>query len=108
MFENTLGPSTPYDRKHVIDLGHEVLDTLVTATSYVGSVPSLQAVSHQKYGGNEAVIGLARSEARHRRREFFIHGAPWLEAGLLAPGVVFQDNTFGQRNPVERVIQEIK
>lgn len=40
--------------------------------------------------------------------EFFVDGAPWLHAGLFELGMHFQQETFGERNPVERVFQEIK
>lgn len=43
-----------------------------------------------------------------RDAEFFVDGAPWLQAGLFELGVHFQHETFGNRNPVERVFQEIK
>ncbi len=40
--------------------------------------------------------------------EFFVDGAPWLHAGLFALGMHFRHETHGDRNPVERVFQEIK
>jgi transposase-like protein len=40
--------------------------------------------------------------------EFFVDGAPWLQAGLFELGMHFRHETFGERNPVERVFQEIK
>lgn len=40
--------------------------------------------------------------------EFFVDGAPWLHAGLFELGMHFHHETFGERNPVERVFQEIK
>jgi transposase-like protein len=40
--------------------------------------------------------------------EFLVDGAPWLHAGLHELGVHFRQETFGDRNPVERVFQEIK
>jgi putative transposase len=40
--------------------------------------------------------------------EFFVDGAPWLHAGLFELGMHFRHETFGERNPVERVFQEIK
>lgn len=40
--------------------------------------------------------------------EFFVDGAPWLHAGLFELGVHFRHETHGDRNPVERVFQEIK
>lgn len=43
-----------------------------------------------------------------RNAEFFVGGAPWLQAGLFELGMHFRHETFGQRNPVKRVIQEIK
>ena len=43
-----------------------------------------------------------------RDAEFLVDGAPWLHAGLRALGVHFRQETFGERNPVERVFQEIK
>jgi putative transposase len=43
-----------------------------------------------------------------RNAEFLVDGAPWLHAGLHELGVHFRQETFGDRNPVERVFQEIK
>jgi transposase-like protein len=43
-----------------------------------------------------------------RDAEFFVDGAPWLQAGLFELDVHFHHETFGERNPVERVFQEIK
>jgi transposase-like protein len=43
-----------------------------------------------------------------RNAEFLIDGAPWLHAGLHELGGHFRQETFGDRNPVERVFQEIK
>jgi transposase-like protein len=40
--------------------------------------------------------------------KFFVDGAPWLHAGLFGLGLHFRHETFGERNPVERVFQEIK
>ena len=40
--------------------------------------------------------------------EFLVDGAPWLHAGLFELGLHFRHETFGERNPVERVFQEIK
>ena len=40
--------------------------------------------------------------------EFLVDGAPWLQAGLFELGMHFRHETFGERNPVERVFQEIK
>lgn len=40
--------------------------------------------------------------------EFLVDGAPWLQAGLFQLGIHFRHETFGERNPVERVFQEIK
>ena len=40
--------------------------------------------------------------------EFLVDGAPWLHAGLFELGMHFRHETFGNRNPVERVFQEIK
>lgn len=40
--------------------------------------------------------------------EFFVDGAPWLQAGLFELGMHFRHETHGERNPVERVFQEIK
>ncbi|UWG48120.1 Transposase [Halanaeroarchaeum sp. HSR-CO] len=40
--------------------------------------------------------------------EFFVDGAPWLHAGLFELGMHFRHETFGERNPVERVFQKIK
>ena len=40
--------------------------------------------------------------------EFFVDGAPWLQAGLFELGMHFRHETHGDRNPVERVFQEIK
>ena len=40
--------------------------------------------------------------------EFLVDGAPWLQAGLFELGMHFRHETFGDRNPVERVFQEIK
>ena len=40
--------------------------------------------------------------------EFLVDGAPWLQAGLHELGMHFRHETFGERNPVERVFQEIK
>ncbi len=39
---------------------------------------------------------------------FLVDGAPWLHAGLSTLGVSFRHETFGERNPVERVFQEMK
>ncbi|UWG48119.1 Transposase [Halanaeroarchaeum sp. HSR-CO] len=43
-----------------------------------------------------------------RDAEFFIDGAPWLQAGLFEHGVYFRHETFCEQDPVERVFQEIK
>ena len=40
--------------------------------------------------------------------EFLVYGAPWLHAGLFELGMHFRHETHGDRNPVERVFQEIK
>jgi transposase-like protein len=40
--------------------------------------------------------------------EFLVDGAPWLQAGLHELGMHFRHETFGERNPVERVFQEVK
>lgn len=40
--------------------------------------------------------------------EFFVDGAPWLQAGLFELGMHFRHETHGDRNPVERVFQEVK
>jgi transposase-like protein len=40
--------------------------------------------------------------------EFLVDGAPWLQAGLHELGMHFRHKTFGERNPVERVFQEVK
>ena len=40
--------------------------------------------------------------------EFLVDGAPWLHAGLFELGMHFRHETHGDRNPVERVFQEIK
>ena len=40
--------------------------------------------------------------------EFLVDGAPWLQAGLFELGMHFRHETFGERNPVERIFQEIK
>lgn len=40
--------------------------------------------------------------------EFLVDGAPWLQAGLFELGMHFRHETFGDRNPVERIFQEIK
>ena len=40
--------------------------------------------------------------------EFLVDGAPWLQAGLHELGMHFRHETFGERNPVERVFQKIK
>ena len=40
--------------------------------------------------------------------EFLVDGAPWLHAGLFELGMHFRHETHGNRNPVERVFQEIK
>ena len=40
--------------------------------------------------------------------EFLVDGAPWLQAGLHELGMHFRHETFGERNPVERIFQEIK
>jgi transposase-like protein len=39
--------------------------------------------------------------------EFLVDGAPWLQAGLFELGMHFRHETFGERNPVERIFQEI-
>lgn len=43
-----------------------------------------------------------------RDAEFFVDGAPWLQVGLFEFGMHFRHETHGDRNPVERVFQEIK
>lgn len=55
-------------------------------------------------------IFLSELDEKHdiRDAEFFVDGAPWLQAGLFELGVHFRHETFGDRNPVERVFQEIK
>jgi len=35
--------------------------------------------------------------------EFLVDGAPWLQAGLFELGIHFRHETFGERNPVERI-----
>jgi transposase-like protein len=40
--------------------------------------------------------------------EFFVDCAPWLDGGLFELGLHFRHETFGERNPVESVFQEIK
>jgi transposase-like protein len=40
--------------------------------------------------------------------EFLVDGAPWLHADLFGLGMHFRHETHGNRNPVERVFQEIK
>jgi transposase-like protein len=40
--------------------------------------------------------------------EFLVDGAPWLHAGLFELGMHFRHETHGDRNPVERIFQEIK
>jgi transposase-like protein len=40
--------------------------------------------------------------------EFLVDGAPWLQAGLFELGMHFRHETFGERNPVESIFQEIK
>lgn len=40
--------------------------------------------------------------------EFLVGGAPWLQAALFDFGMEFRHETFGDRNPVERVYREIK
>ena len=40
--------------------------------------------------------------------EFLVDGAPWLHAGLFELGMHFRHETHGDRNPVERVFQEVK
>lgn len=40
--------------------------------------------------------------------EFLVDGAPWLQAGLFELGMHFRHETFGERNPVKRIFQEIK
>jgi len=40
--------------------------------------------------------------------EILVGGAPWLHAGLIELGMNFRHETLGDRNPVQRVSQEIK
>ena len=40
--------------------------------------------------------------------KILVDGAPWLQAGLFELEMHFRHETFCERNPVERVIQEIK
>jgi transposase-like protein len=40
--------------------------------------------------------------------EFLVDGAPWLHAGLFELGIHFRHERDGDRNPVERIFQEIK
>jgi len=40
--------------------------------------------------------------------EFLVDGAPWLHAGLFELGMHFRHEIHGDRNPVERVLQEVK
>lgn len=40
--------------------------------------------------------------------EFFVDGAPWLHAALHRFDIKATHETFGERNPIERVFQEIK
>lgn len=40
--------------------------------------------------------------------EFPVDGAPWLQAGVHGLGMHFRHETFGDRNPVEHIIQKIK
>ena len=53
---------------------------------------------------------LEELDEKHEVRDaaFLVDGAPWLHAGLRELGVHFRQETFGDRNPVERVFQEIK
>jgi len=46
-------------------------------------------------------------EPRIQNAEFFVNKAPWLHAGLFEPGTHFRHETHEDRNPVERVFQEI-
>ncbi len=61
---------------------------------------------------NTAVTKMFLSELDEKHdisdAEFIVGGAPWLQAGLFELGVHFRHETFGERNPVERVFQEIK
>jgi len=40
--------------------------------------------------------------------EFLVDGAPCLQAGLFELKMHFRHETFGERNPDERIFQEIK
>lgn len=40
--------------------------------------------------------------------EFFVDGAPWLQAGFFELGMHLRHETHGERNPVERAFKEIK
>jgi transposase-like protein len=40
--------------------------------------------------------------------EILVVGAPWLQPGLFELGMEFRHETIGERNPVERLFQEIK
>ncbi len=40
--------------------------------------------------------------------EFFVDGAPWLHARLFELGMHVRHETFGDRNSVESIFQEIK
>jgi transposase-like protein len=61
---------------------------------------------------NTAVTKLFLRELTHKQAiadtKFFVDGAPWLHAGLFGLSLHFRHETFGERNLVERVFQEIK
>lgn len=55
-------------------------------------------------------IFLSELEEKHEIEDarFLVDGAPWLQAALYERGLVFRHVTFGDRNPGERIFQEIK
>lgn len=55
-------------------------------------------------------IFLSESEEKPKIEDarFLVDGASWLQAALYERGLVFRHVTFGDRNPVERIFQEIQ
>jgi transposase-like protein len=68
----------------------------------------LRVFSLRNLGATKQFLRELREKHDIENAEFFVDGAPWLQSGLHELGMHFRHETFGERNPVERVFQEIK
>ncbi|MFB6138592.1 MAG: IS6 family transposase [Halobacteriaceae archaeon] len=64
--------------------------------------------SHRNLGATKMFLRELDEKHDLDETEFFVDGAPWLHAGLHELGMHFRHETHGERNPVERVFQEVK